>query len=309
MNTGEPTVSIVVPIFNEEASIQELYSRVVTTLENENINFELIAVDDGSTDNTLSILRELRARDERLRILRLTRNFGQNPALYAGFSKSRGEYVVMLDADLQNYPEDIPKLLIELDVGYDIVSGWRMDRHDSAFRRWTSKLLNIWVSKITKLELNDYGCALKAFRREVVDRMNQLTHRCRYLPADFAMLGGKVTEVVVRHDQRRHGQSKYNTLKLARTALDLIASITLAPLHIIGGTGIIFVASGALLGAWAAYKGFLLGTSPIISSVLATVIIIGGVQLICLGLACEYIGRIYTEAQRKPYFVIQEEMD
>jgi undecaprenyl-phosphate 4-deoxy-4-formamido-L-arabinose transferase len=309
MSETQPRVSVVVPIFNEEASIEELYSRIVRTLEERGDSFELITVDDGSTDRSLAILRGLRAKDARVRVIRLTRNFGQSPALYAGFSRSRGEFVVMLDADLQNFPEDIPKLLERLEEGYDVVSGWRAERHDGLFRRMTSRMLNAWVGRITKLRLHDYGCALKGFRRDVVDRMNTLSHRCRYLPADMAMLGGAVSEVQVRHAGRDHGKSKYGVMKLFRTAFDLLTGVTSAPLQFIGMLGWLFAAGGFAMSLRVALVRLIRGDLLQLETVVAVFFLLAGVQLIATGLMCEYIGRIYIEVQRKPYFVVHEEVD
>ena len=309
MSEVQPRVSVVIPIFNEEESIEELMVRVVQTLEARGDAFEIIAVDDGSTDRSLAVLRELRAKDGRIRIIRLTRNFGQSPALYAGFSHAQGDYVVMIDADLQNFPEDIPKLLDRLEEGYDVVSGWRAERQDDLFRRVSSRLLNAWVGRITKLRLHDYGCALKGFRRDVVDRMNTLSHRCRYLPADMAMLGGAVSEVKVRHADRHHGESKYGVMKLVRTAFDLLTGVTSAPLQFIGWLGWLFALGGFGMSVRVAYIRLMRGDLLQLETVIALFFVLAGVQLIATGLMCEYIGRIYIEVQRKPYFVVHEEVE
>ncbi|MFP4500090.1 MAG: glycosyltransferase [Candidatus Hydrogenedentota bacterium] len=309
MSQETPRVSVVVPVFNEEDALEELCARTVATLEARGDTFEIILVDDGSTDDTLGIARRLHARDPRIRVLRLTRNFGQNPALYAGFSRVRGAFVVMMDADLQNYPEDMPKLLDRLESGYDIVSGWRTQRQDAFFRRIVSRLLNAWISHVTKLHLHDYGCALKAFRREVVGRMNTLSHRCRYLPADVAALGGAVCEVEVRHAGRTHGQSKYGLRKLVRTAFDLLTGITAGPLHWIGLAGWVFAFMGFAMGIRVALIRVIYGNLLDLETVIAVFFALAGVQMIATGLMCEYVARIYVEVQRKPYYVIHEESD
>lgn len=309
MPDSQPEISVVVPIFNEEATLRELCQRIVSTLEECGRTFEIIAVEDGGTDESLNILRAIREEDDRLRIVQLTRNFGQNPALYAGFSVATGNYVVMIDGDLQNYPEDIPKLLEKLDQGYDMVSGWRVARQDTPFRRIASKILNYFVARITKIPLHDYGCALKAFRREVVDRMGLFTHQCRYLPVDVAWLGGRVAEVEVRHNERAGGESKYGLFGLIRTGFDLITSITSAPLQFIGLIGWIFAFGGFATGTRVLYIRLFGEPIPMLQTVIALFFFLAGVQLVATGLMCEYVSRIYIEVQRKPYYVIKEEIE
>jgi undecaprenyl-phosphate 4-deoxy-4-formamido-L-arabinose transferase len=302
-------ISVVVPFFNEEAALPELSSRLLATLEGLERSFEVVFVDDGSTDRGLEILRELRSSDKRVRIIRLTRNFGQSPALYAGFSMARGRYVLMIDADLQNAPEDLPKLVEKLDEGFDIVSGWRQQREDSRFRNIASRLLNRIIARITRVPLHDYGCALKGFRREVVTHMNLLTHRNRYLPVDAACLGGRVAEVPVQHGRRTAGGSKYSLLKLIRTAFDLITSITSAPLQFIGLCGWVFAFAGFAMAIRVIWYRIFAGDVMKIAAVVAAFFFLAGVQMIATGLMCEYIGRIYIEVQQKPYYVIHEELD
>ena len=309
MQSEAPHISVVIPVYNEADTVEELYERLFGTLEEFGRAFEVVVVDDGSTDGTLDLLRRLHGADPRLRVLRLARNFGQSPALYAGFSVVRGEYVVMLDADLQNFPEDIPKPVEKLDEGYDMVSGYRADRQDSLFRYAASRLLNLWVSRITRQSLHDYGCSLKAFRRELVERMNALTHRNRYLPVDAAWLGGRVAEVPVRHAERSRGESKYGFFKLIGTALDLFTGITSLPLQFIGMLGWVFAAIGMLMGLRVAYVRLAYGDINQMSTVVAVFFFLAGLQMIATGMMCEYVSRIYTEVQRKPYYVIQEELE
>ncbi len=308
MSSDAPRLSVIIPVFNESGTLEELFRRLTETLSSQPGGYEIIAVDDGSTDGSREALRDWHRRDPRIRVVFLTRNFGQSPALYAGFSRARGEYVAMMDADLQNYPEDIPRLVAKLDEGYDMVSGWRANRKDSIFRTGASKLLNRYINSITRVALNDYGCALKAFRRELVDHMLSLTHRCRYLPVDAAALGGRVAEIEVRHDQRGHGESKYGLLKLIRTAFDLITSITAAPLQFIGLLGWIFALIGFCMSLRVAYVRVTMGDLEHMATVVAVFFFLSGCQMVATGLMCEYISRIYIEVQAKPYFVIQEEL-
>jgi undecaprenyl-phosphate 4-deoxy-4-formamido-L-arabinose transferase len=309
MPADTPTLSVVIPVFNEREALPILFDRLKATLEGAGRSWEVIAVDDGSADGSRDLLRELRAGDPRLRVVMLSRNFGQSPALYAGFSKARGQYVVMIDADLQNAPEDIPRLIEKLEEGYDMVSGRRADRKDSLFRTLSSRWLNRYISAVTRVPLSDHGCSLKAFRRELVDHMLSLTHRCRYLPVDAAALGGRVTEIEVRHEGREHGESKYGVLKLIRTAFDLITSITAAPLQFIGLVGWFFAGIGFLMSLWVAYIRISQGDINQMGTVVAVFFFLSGCQLVATGLMCEYISRIYVEVQAKPYYVIQEELE
>lgn len=309
MPSDSPRLSVVIPIFNERAALETLFDRLGETLDAMNTPYEIVAVDDGSTDGSRDFLRERHAADPHLRVVLLSRNYGQSPALYAGFAKARGRYVVMMDADLQNLPEDIPRLLEKLEEGYDMVSGMRAYRKDSFFRTAASKLLNRYISSITRVPLTDHGCSIKAFRRELVDHMLTLTHRCRYLPVDAAALGGRVTEIEVGHEERGHGHSKYGLLKLIRTAFDLITSITAAPLQFIGLAGWIFAFFGFLMGLWVIYIRITQGNAHQIGSVVAAFFFLSGCQLVATGLMCEYISRIYVEVQAKPYYVIQEELE
>jgi len=309
MSSDTPRLSVVIPVFNERGTLDELFKRLSDALAEQPGGYEIIAVDDGSTDGSREILRGMHAQDPRIRVVFLSRNFGQSPALYAGFSRARGQYIAMMDADLQNYPEDIPRLVAKLEEGFDMVSGWRSNRKDSLFRTAASKLLNRYINSITRVALNDYGCALKAFRRELVDHMLALTHRCRYLPVDAAALGGRVAEIEVRHDQRGHGESKYGLVKLVRTAFDLITSITAAPLQFIGLMGWLFAAIGFCMSLWVAYVRIAQGDINHMGTVVAIFFFLSGCQMVATGLMCEYISRIYIEVQAKPYFVVQEELE
>jgi undecaprenyl-phosphate 4-deoxy-4-formamido-L-arabinose transferase len=308
MSESAPEISIVVPIYNEEATIERLMERLVTVLEDYGKPFEIVAVDDGSRDGSVELLRKIRARDARLRVIRLSRNFGQSPALYAGFSQVRGKYAVMIDADLQNFPEDIPRLVEKLEEGYDMVSGWREDRHDSLLRKLFSRALNWYVARITGVPLHDVGCALKAFRRAHVDQMAQFSHRCRYLPVDMAYLGGRIAEVKVQHAHRAEGVSKYSPIKLVRTAFDIITSVTAEPLQFIGITGWIFALLGFAMSLRVAWYRLNNGDTGI-EAVIAIFFFIAGIQLVATGLTCEYISRLYVEVQKKPYFIIREELE
>lgn len=309
MSADTPEISIVVPVFNEAESLEELYRRITATLEAQGDTYEVVAVDDGSKDSSFAMLQEIRENDKRWRVARLTRNFGQSAAIYAGFSLSHGKYVVMMDADLQVYPEDIPVLLEKLKEGHDMVSGWRTNRQDNPFRKIMSRMLNLYTERVTGFPVHDHGCSLKGFRRPMIERMVAFTHRCRYLPVDAAMLGGRIAEVPVRHRARPHGSSKYSLFKLFRTAFDMITTITTMPLQIISVVGILFSFLGFAMSARVLYYRLMYGNVLTLETVVAIFFFLAGVQLFSTGLMCEYVGRIYIETQRKPLFIIDKELE
>ena len=306
MTEPGPEISVVIPVFNEAPNLKELYSRVVATLEPLKRTFEVVTVDDGSSDGSYEILAELQAADPRLRIVRLARNFGQTPALYAGFANVRGRIIVQLDADLQNPPEEIVKLIAKLDEGYDVVQGWRENRQDTGFRRYASKILNRIVSWATNVKIRDLGCGLKAFRREVIDRLAHFTHHSRYLPAELVWLGARIAEVKVEHRERAAGEGKYSLWSLLRLNFDMIASVTTAPIKFVGMLGLLLSVVGFGMGALIFAKRIIYGNFNQFVSVVAIFFVIAGLQMTATGLLCEYVSRIFIEAQNKPYYIIRE---
>jgi undecaprenyl-phosphate 4-deoxy-4-formamido-L-arabinose transferase len=306
MTEPGPEISVVIPVFNEAPNLNELYSRVVATLEPLNRTFEVVTVDDGSSDGSYEILAELQAADPRLRIVQLARNFGQTPALYAGFANVRGRIIVQLDADLQNPPEEIVKLIAKLDEGYDVVQGWRENRQDTGFRRYASKILNRIVSWATNVKIRDLGCGLKAFRREVIDRLAHFTHHSRYLPAELVWLGARIAEVKVEHRERAAGEGKYSLWSLLRLNFDMIASVTTAPIKFVGMLGLLLSVVGFGMGALIFSKRIIYGNFNPFVTVVAIFFVIAGLQMTATGLLCEYVSRIFIEAQNKPYYIVRE---
>lgn len=306
----EPEISVVVPVFDEAPNLEELFGRLIAVLEQTERPFEIVVVDDGSNDGSFEILRHLHEQDGRLRVLRLIRNFGQTPALYAGFAHVRGKVVVQIDADLQNPPEEIPKLLEKIDEGYDVAQGWREERQDSVFRRLPSKILNMLVSRLIGAKMRDLGCGLKAYRREVIERMVEFSHHARYVPAEIVWLGGKMAEVKVEHAPRAGGDSKYGLWSLLRLNFNLISSVSTAPIKFIGGVGGLFSVVGFGMGALIlARRIHDVNYDPLASSiatVTALFFLISGVQLIATFIMCEYVGRIFVEVQNKPYYVVRD---
>jgi undecaprenyl-phosphate 4-deoxy-4-formamido-L-arabinose transferase len=306
MDSVEPEVSVVVPVYNEAPNLERLYGEIVEALEAYGHSFEVIAVDDGSVDGSFSVLQMLHARDQRLRVVRLMRNFGQNPALYAGFAQVRGRVVVTIDADLQNPPSEIPKLLEKFSEGFDIVQGWREQRQDSLLRRVASRSVNLVVSTLTRVSIHDLGSGLKAYRREIIDRLSLSTHHSRYLPAETAWLGVRVGEVKVAHRERVAGESKYGLLSLLRVNFDMVVSISSAPVHLIGVVGALFSLIGFGMALRILYLRIVNGNFNDLATVSALFFILAGVQMICTSIMCEYVSRIYTEVQRRPYYIVGE---
>ncbi len=304
-----PHYSVVIPAFNEEGCLEQLNLRLTEVMESLGEEFEILYVNDGSRDRTPEILDELSERDPRVRVIHFTRNFGQHPAVYAGFDQLRGQVVVTLDADLQNPPEEIPKLLAKLEEGYEVVAGVRKVRHDSVFRTLPSKFVNWMVGRLTGVPLRDYGCLLRVYRREVIDMLLRCEEQTKYFTALISWLGVKIAEVDVEHAERAAGSSKYNFLKLIRMNFDLLTGYSIFPIQVISLGGIVVSIIGlglslffillALVYADAQLWWILLGFS--------TGFFFFGLQVMALGLIGEYIGRILIEVKERPYYLIRSQ--
>jgi glycosyltransferase involved in cell wall biosynthesis len=309
-----PELSIVIPIRNEALSLAELHSELTETLGSWGRPYEIIIVDDGSTDDSFKILAALQAVDPRLRVIRFRRNFGQTAAFAAGFDYARGRVIVTADGDLQNDPRDIPSLVDELDRGADIVCGWRKERKDHLVsRRLPSILANWLISATTGVWLHDYGCSLKAFRAEVVKPLKLYGEMHRFLPAIASEQGVTIIEREVNHRPRRHGESNYGISRTVRVILDLLTvkfllSYSTRPLQIFGLIGFVMVMLGAATMGWLVYVKLALGESianrPLL--LLGILLAFTGVQLVTLGLLAELQARTYHESQNKPTYVIRE---
>ena len=310
-------LSIVIPLYNEEENVEQLYTQLKAALEGVGREYEIIIVDDGSTDGSFDILKRLHEGDERLKVIRFRRNFGQTAAFAAGFDRSQGQVVITLDADLQNDPADIPLLLEKIEEGYDVVSGWRLHRQDPFLtRRLPSMIANWLISKVTGVHLHDYGCSLKAYRREVVKNVQLYGELHRFIPAIASWMGVSVAEVPVRHYSRRFGKSKYGLSRTARVMLDLLTvrfllSYSTRPIHIFGGLGLISFVGGIGLGGYLSFVKFALGQKigdrPLL--LLAILLMVMGVQLISMGLLGELVVRTYYEALDKPTYAVREVLD
>ncbi|GAX42302.1 glycosyl transferase family protein [Tolypothrix sp. NIES-4075] len=309
-----PDVSVVVPIYNEVESIPHLLEAIASTLTASELSYEIICVDDGSTDGSADFLRKEAQTRSDLKAVILRRNYGQTAAMSAGFNHALGKAIVTLDADLQNDPVDIPLLLAKLEEGYDLVSGWRKNRQDGALKRLLpSKIANWLIRRTTSVNIHDYGCSLKAYRAELVADMNLYGELHRFLPALAYIEGARITEIPVRHHARRFGQSKYGLSRTFRVLMDLLTILFMKkfltrPMHVFGLWGLISMLSG---GAIAIYLTFVklafhqdIGDRPLL--ILAVLLLVTGVQLFCFGLLAELLMRTYHESQGRPIYRVRE---
>jgi len=307
-------ISVVVPVYNEEDSLPLLYERLKAVMNTLNNSYELIFIDDGSTDKSWEVLSHLRKRDEHLKIIRFTRNFGQTAAMAAGFAQAEGEIVIAMDADLQNDPADIPEFLSKIKEGYDLVSGWRKNRQDDTIKRKIpSKIANWLIGKITGVKIHDYGCSLKAYRSWVIKNISLYGEMHRFIPALAAFIGAKITEIPVRHHPRQFGKTKYGLSRTFKVILDLITvkfllSYSTKPLHFFGLPGVISTLIGLGICLYLTCLKFFyhvhLAGRPLL--LLGILLIFIGIQFISLGLIAELIIRTYHETQKKPIYVIRE---
>lgn len=307
------TISIVIPLYNEEENVRELHGRLKPVMDSIGEGYEIIFIDDGSTDNTLTLLQAIQASDDNVVVLSLRRNFGQTAAFAAGFDYSRGDIIVTMDGDLQNDPNDIPKLL-ELMKDNDLVSGWRKKRKDPFLsRRLPSIIANSLISKVTGVNLHDYGCSLKAYRRDVIKNLKLYGEMHRFIPAVASWYGVRIAEVETTHHPRLRGKSKYGISRTMKVVLDLITvkflqSFSTKPLQFFGPIGLLSGALGFLISLYLSidkvFSGKDIGGRPLL--LLGALLIIVGIQFIGMGLLGEMMVRVYHETQKKPIYVIKK---
>ncbi|MEH2283923.1 MAG: glycosyltransferase family 2 protein [Nostoc sp.] len=309
-----PDVSVVVPIHDEVESLPLLLEAIASSLSSSQINYEIICVDDGSTDGSGDFLKEQAQIRSDLKAVILRRNYGQTAAMAAGFYYAVGKAIVTLDADLQNDPADIPMLLAKLDDGYDLVSGWRQKRQDGAVNRLLpSKIANWLIRHTTSVNIHDYGCSLKAYRPELLADMNLYGELHRFLPALAYIEGARITEIPVRHHARRFGRSKYGIWRTFRVLMDLLTILFMKkfltrPMHVFGLLGLISMFSGTAIGIYLTFVklalGEMIGNRPLL--ILAVLLLLTGVQLFCFGLLAELLMRTYHESQGRPIYRVRE---
>jgi dolichol-phosphate mannosyltransferase len=307
-------LSIVVPVHNELDNLPRLLDSIADVLKAEQIAYEIICVDDGSNDGSDLLLREQAVVRGDLKAIILRRNYGQTAAMAAGFEYALGRVIVTMDGDMQNDPFDIPKLLLKLDQGYDLVSGWRKKRQDAAVTRLLpSKIANLLIGSVTGVQLHDYGCSLKAYRTELVRDMNLYGELHRFIPALAAIEGARIAELPVNHYPRRFGKSKYGLGRTIRVLMDLITvafikTFLTKPMHAFGSSGLVSITVGVLIALYLAYiklfQGQAIGGRPLM--LFAIVLFLAGLQLFCFGLLAELLMRTYHESQKRPIYRIRE---
>ncbi len=324
--SGEPPsldLSLVIPVFNEEENLAPLAAEIRAALDSEDLTYEVIFIDDGSSDSSFARMQELAAADERVVAIRFRRNYGQTAAFAAGFDYARGNAIVTLDADRQNDPADIPVLLAKLDEGYDVVNGWREDRQDTWLRRFPSRVANWLIATSTDVHLKDRGCSLRAFRYYVVDELHLYGELHRFIPEMVDFAGFTMAEVPVNHRPRVAGESKYGLSRTFRVILDLITILFLRnygdrPMQLFGRVGILMGGLGGLIGlyltgtkvwagitgGWEGFNSTEIGGRPLL--LLAVLLIILGVQFIVMGLIAELIVRTYYESQGLRVYRVRE---
>jgi glycosyltransferase involved in cell wall biosynthesis len=315
MDKKGPEVSVVVPLLNEQDNISPLYEQITQTLTDGH-NYEIIFVDDGSTDDSFDILSRFQKADDKVRVIRFRKNFGQTAALAAGFAHAHGNIIVAIDADLQNDPADIPKMIDKLHEGFDVVSGWRKTRHDNAITRLIpSKIANWLIAKITRVKLHDFGCTLKVYRREVLAETKLYGEMHRFIPALASWNGASICEMVVNHRPRTAGAAKYGLNRTLKVVLDLITvkflgSFSTKPIYIFGGLGLITALASIVSGLAVLYQKFISAThlpmnrNPLL--VLTAMLVTTTIQFILMGLLAELLVRTYHESQNRPTYVIKE---
>jgi len=299
---------MIVPIFEEEATVDELYRRTVAALEQDGRSFEILFVDDGSRDGTFARLEQLHAADPRVRVVRFKRNFGQHPAMQAGLARARGEILVTMDGDLQNEPEDIPKLVRAVEAGSDVASGRRQTRHDSWGRTLPSRMINGMLRRFTGVDISDFGCAFNAYRREVVEPMLGAIGKQKFTKALILSGGASVVEVDVGHAPRQ-GRSRYSPLRLTRLALHVLAGFWPQPIQWIGvALGLVCSLLAFALGVYGIWWWIDRGNfpGPLLGGV--AVLFVLGIQGFILALVGEYLGRIQREVEGRPLYSISEEL-
>ena len=319
-SVAPPKVSLFLPVYNEEENLMALHQKIITSMEQLGHSFEVVYVDDGSTDGSLKLLADFAAHDERVRVIGFRRNYGQTAAMAAGIDAARGEILIPMDADLQNDPADIQRLLEKLDEGYDVVSGWRADRQDTYMTRvLPSRIANWLISRIGGVPLHDYGCSLKAYRRDVLKDVQLYGEMHRFIPIYASWAGARVGEIPVTHHPRAAGKSKYGLSRTVKVVFDLVtikfmARYVTKPIYVFGCAGllafIIGICSAALAVSmkalsWPHHADFIQTPLPI----LAMIMLMLGIQLFLMGLIAEMSVRTYHESQGKPIYTVKTRLN
>lgn len=308
-------LSIILPVYNEIGSIEELYNEIKAELAGADFKYEVIAVDDGSSDGSSKVLEKIAKKDQSFRAIFLSKNYGQTAALSAGLDMASGEVLIPMDADLQNDPRDIPKFLEMIDKGYDVVAGWRKDRKDNIIRRLPSSLANLLISYITRINLHDYGCTMKAYRKGIIQDVHFYGEMHRFMPVYVAWRGAKIGELVVNHRSRKSGQSKYGLSRTFKVILDLLTAKFLStyltkPMHFFGKAGLYSLFLSFISGSTAIiykFNGVHFNRTPL--PLLTVFLIMMGVQFILMGILAEILIRIYHEPRGRETYTIKNRIN
>ncbi|MBT1075189.1 glycosyltransferase [Geobacter grbiciae] len=301
-----PYISIIVPVYNEEPNLQKLLARLYPVMTALGKPFEIIFTDDGSRDRSLEILREMAQSHPEVKVIEFNGNFGQHMAIMAAFEMSTGEIVVTLDADLQNPPEEIPKLVAEMEKGHDVVGSVRQKRQDTFFRRAASRVVNITTNKMTGMQMSDYGCMLRAYNRTVIDNLNRCQEMTTFIPALAQTFASNPSEVPVSHAERAEGESKYSLYRLIRLNFDLMTGFSVVPLQLFALLGILTSAASVLFALFLLVRRFLIGSEVEgVFTLFAILFFFVGIVIFGIGLVGEYVGRIYQEVRRRPRYVVR----
>ena len=308
MSTAIPEISLVIPVYNEEAVLPALFARLYPALDALGRSYEVIFVDDGSHDRSVVLLREqFQRRADVTRVVLFAANFGQHRAILAGFAHARGRYLITLDADLQNPPEETARLLAELDAGHDYVGTIREQRQDVAWRRWASRFINRLRERTTRIRITDQGCMFRGYARSIVDAINQCTENNTFVPALAYTFASRPTEINVRHEDRSAGESKYSVYRLIKLNFDLMTGFSTVPMQLFSALGFAVSILSVLFGIGLVVRRLVGGAEAAeqgIFTLFAIAFLLIGVTLFGLGLLGEYVGRIYEEVRRRPRYLI-----
>jgi len=308
VSSAAPEITVVIPVYNEEAVLEALFQRLYPALDALGRSYEIIFVNDGSRDASAALLREqFERRAEVTRVVLFAANFGQHRAILAGFAYARGRYLITLDADLQNPPEELPRLVAELDAGHDYVGTIRRQRQDVAWRRWASRLINVLRERTTHIRITDHGCMFRGYARSIVDAINQCSENNTFVPALAYTFASSPTEIDVRHEDRSAGESKYSMYQLLKLNFDLMTGFSIVPMQLFSAFGFAVSALSVLFGASLVVRRLVYGPDPAeqgLFTLFAIAFLLIGVTLFGLGLLGEYVGRIYEEVRRRPRYIV-----
>jgi undecaprenyl-phosphate 4-deoxy-4-formamido-L-arabinose transferase len=303
----KPYISIIIPVYNEEGNLRSLIDRLYPVMQNIGRPFEIIFTDDGSRDRSLSILKGFSWEFPYVKVVEFNGNFGQHMAILAAFEKSSGDIVITLDADLQNPPEEIPKLVAEMEKGHDVVGTVRQKRQDSLFRKTASRIVNITTNKMTGMRMSDYGCMLRAYHRDVIDNINRCKEATTFIPALAQTFSANPSEVEVSHAERAEGESKYSLYKLIRLNFDLMTGFSVVPLQLFALFGIATALFSVAFAIFLLVRRFIVGAEVEgVFTLFAILFFFIGITIFGIGIVGEYVGRIYQEVRRRPRYVVRK---